>query len=431
VFQPVLTFLKRLPRRTAERWAEFRGYTPTDRNLFYLCIEVIPAGFAIGMVGFNAPFVLKLGGGSTLISLMLSLPALMAILVSVPFGKFMERQTNRKPYIVGALVVTRATFVLIGFVPWVLPQPMQPYAIVGLVVLQAIPLALFNSGWLSLMADLCPPDRRSIFFSMRWLLISVSWGISSFFSGLWLEYAPFPINYQALNFAGFVAAQCSTYLASRPIYPTYTVEGNRQKDKGKQNNPREVVRGFREFAREHRPYVNLNIATLVTFIGVWGAAPLLTLYFVDTLKLNEGWLGVNGFLSQAGTALGAYLGSQVIRRTSSNWVLKRILVVFWLYPLLIVLLPNPSAIWVFSFLGIALDPVMNVTLLNALYDLIPEQRRSSWMSSHVALMNVGAMLAPLLTVVLANTLSVQVALVACAVVRLVGVGLFLGLALRK
>jgi MFS family permease len=329
---------------------------------------------------------------------------------------------------------------LIGFVPWLLPSEAQPYAIVALVVLQAIPLALFNAGWLSLMADLCPPDRRSTFFSMRWLLISVSWGISSFLSGLWLEFAPFPINYQVLNFVGFAAAQYSTYLASRPIYPTYRVdsvdrieriERRGQKAEDRKASPFDVVQGFRAFAIAHRPYVNLNIATLVTFIGVWGAAPLLTLYFVDTLKLNEGWLGVNGLLSQAGTALGAFLGGQIIRRTSSNWVLKRILVVFWLYPLLIVLIPNPSAIWAFGFLGIALDPVMNVTLLNALYDLIPEQRRSSWMSSHVALMNVGAMLAPLVMVAIANTLTVQLALIACAVVRLVGVGLFLGLALRR
>ena len=420
-----------MPRRTAERWAEFRGYTPTDRNLFYMCVEIIPAGIATGMIGFNAPFVLKLGGSSTLISLMLSLPALMAIIFSVPFGAFMERQTNRKPYIVGALALARALFVLMGLVPWVLPREAQPYAIVGLAVLQAIPVALFNAGWLSLMADACPPDRRSAFFSMRWLLIAFSWGISSFLSGLWLEYAPFPLNYQVLNFAGFVAAQYSTYLVSRPIYPTYKVENKRQKEAGEKFDVGATVQGFRAFAHSHKPFVNLNIATLITFIGVWGSAPLLTLYFVKTLKLSEGWLGMNGLLAQVGTAIGAFVGAQIIRRTSSTWVLKRILVVFWLYPLLIVLIPNPTAIWVLSFLGIALDPVMNVTLLNALYDLIPEQRRSSWMSSHMALMNVGAMLAPLITVQVANTLTVQLALVACAVVRLIGVGLFFGLALRR
>jgi len=35
--------------------AEFRGFTPTDRNLFFLCIEIIPIGFASGALSFNGP----------------------------------------------------------------------------------------------------------------------------------------------------------------------------------------------------------------------------------------------------------------------------------------------------------------------------------------------------------------------------------------
>lgn len=414
--------------RIAERWNEFRGYTPTDRNIFYLCVEILPAGIASGMVSFNGPFVLKLGGEDTLIGLMASLPALASIIFAIVFGQLMERQRNRKPLMMGGLVAARGVFLLIGIVPWVLPKSLQPGAIVGLAVLQAIPLALFNAGWLSLLADLCPPDRRSSFFSMRWFLLAVTVGVSAFLSGLWLEAVPFPLNYQTLNIAACLIAQYSTYLVSRPIYPEYNVRAQSAKptktETATSKRPAFDWRSLRNFTQANRGFVNVNLTILITFLGVWGAGPLLTLYFVNTLKLSEGWLGVNGFLSQAGVAAGALIGSALLRRVTSMWLLRRIMLVFWLYPLIIVLVPIPQVIWAVSFLCLTLDPVLNVTLLNVLYDFIPEQRRSSWMSSHVALMNVGAMIAPLLTVELANSLTVQTALLICAAVRVIGIILF-------
>ena len=419
------TLLRRIRRRTTDRWNEFRGYTPTDRNLFYMCVEILPAGIAGGMVSFNAPFVLKLGGADALIGLMLSLPALVSIVFSILFGQFMERKTNRKPYMIDALTAARVMFLLMGVVPWVLPRDLQPIGIVTLAVVQAIPMALFNAGWLSLLADMCPPDRRSAFFSMRWFLLAITVGTSAFLSGLWLEAVPFPLNYQTLNILACLISQYSTYLVSRPIYPEYKVQPRPAKTKSEA--PKRLPfdwRSFRNFTQTNRGFVNINLSVLVTFLGVWGATPLITLYFVNTLKLTEGWLGVNSFLSQAGVAIGALAGSAILRRVSNNWLLKRVLVVFWLYPLIIVLVPIPAVIWAVSFLCIALDPILNVTLLNVLYDLIPEQRRSSWMSSHVALMNVGAMIAPLLTVEIANSLTVQTALIACAVIRIIGIVMF-------
>ena len=419
--------LRRIARRATDRWNDFRGYTPTDRNLFYLCIEILPAGIAGGMVSFNAPFVLKLGGADTLIGLMLSLPALASIVFSILFGQFMERKTNRKPYMIGGLAVARMIFLVIGIVPWIVPLELQPGTIVALAVLQAIPVALFNAGWLSLLADICPPDRRSSFFSMRWFLLAVTVGTSAFLSGLWLEAVPFPFNYQSLNILACLICQYSTYLVSLPIYPEYKVQIRPAKTEAAAATPRRLSfdwRSLRNFTQSNRGFVNINLSVLITFLGVWGAAPLLTLFFVNTLNLSEGWLGTNSFLSQAGVAVGALAGSAILRRVNNNWLLKRVLLVFWLYPLIIVLVPIPWVIWVVSFICLALDPILNVTLLNALYDLIPEQRRSSWMSSHVALMNVGAMVAPLLTVEIANSLSVQTALIACAAIRLIGIAMF-------
>lgn len=408
-------------RRIAERWAEFRGFNPTDRTLFYLCVEIFPAGIAMGMVAFNPPFVLRLGGNDSLVGWMTSLPALMAILFSMPAARFMERRTNRRPAMIGNISMARVMFLLIALVPWLLPSAWQPYAIVGLVSIQAIFVSFFNAGWLSLLADVCPPDRRSTFFSMRWLLLAVTWGISSFLSGLWLDWVPFPLNYQMLNFVGFLFSEYSSYIISCATFPVYPIRQPAQTAK-----PRLHIdwQGFTHFAKSNLSYVNVNIAVLITFLGVWGAAPLLTLYFVNTLHVRDSWLGINSLMGQLGTMTGALLANRFIKLKSNDWVMRRALLLFWVYPLIIVLVPVPEIILAFSFILLTLDPIMNVTLLSKLYELIPAERRSAWMSAHVTLMNIGAMIAPLITVGIANLISVNVALIVCAIVRLMGISLF-------
>lgn len=416
--------LSSIGRRLTDRWTEFRGFTPVDRNLFYLCIEIVPAGIAAGMIAFNGPFVLRLGGSDSLIGWMTSLPALMAILFSLPAAGFMERRTNRKPAIIANIGLARIAFLMIAAVPIVLPSAWQPYAIVGIVTLQAIFVSFFNAGWLSLMADMCPPDRRSTFFSTRWLLLAISVGVSSFLSGLWLDIAPFPLNYQTLNVLGFLGAQYSTWIISRANFPTYTVRAKTTSAANEPRKPRFSLAQFSNFARGNIGFVNLNLAVLVTFLGVWGAAPLLTLFFVNTLHVRDSWLGINTLVGQAGTMIGAIMANRILRHKSSTWLLRRVLLLFWAYPLLMVLVPIPEVIWGFSFIFILLDPMLNVSLLNVLYELIPEDRRSSWMSGHVVLMNIGAMISPLVIVEVANALTVQSALVLCAIIRLVGISMF-------
>jgi MFS family permease len=427
VLSQLTTILRRLPRRLGERWHELRGYTDTEKNLFYLIAEIIPAGIANGMVAFNGPFVLRLGGSNTLLSLMVALPALMVILFTIPSGRFMERQANRKPYIIGSIAVARSVFLLIALVPWLVPQSWQAWAVVALTIAQAIALAFFNSGWLALLGDLCPPDRRSTFFSMRWLWLAISLGLASWLSGLWLDWAPFPLNYQVLNFLGFLAAQYSTYLIARPRYPQYPVQPRTTNRAAFAINTQQI----KTWLRENRGFAKLNLATLVLLMGVWGAGPLLTLYFVNTLRLPESWLGTNSLLTQLGIMVGALLGARIIKSYGYRRVLLSILPLYWPYALALVLFPHPQAIWGFSFLLVGLDPLFYTTITDALYDHIPAAKRSSFWSAHLTLMNIGAMLTPLLAVQLANSTSLQIALITCAAVRLVGVVLFFVLGIKK
>ena len=190
----VFIAIRRLPDRLAWKWRDFRGYTPTDRNLYFLVIEILWIGLASGALGFNSAFVLKLGASNELVGAMSSLPALVVILLSIPAARFIEKRKKRKPWIVGSLGVSRMTYLFIACVPWVVPSDQQAVAIVALIVLQQVPLSLFSPAFWALVGDVCPSDRRSTLFSNRTMLLAGSIAVSAFVSGLFLDRAVFPLT---------------------------------------------------------------------------------------------------------------------------------------------------------------------------------------------------------------------------------------------
>jgi len=430
----VLQSLRRISNRVTGRWSEFRGYTPTDRNLFYLCVEIIPVGFASGALAFNGPFVLKLGASNALIGAMASLPALMVILFTLPAARFMDRTTNRKPWLTGSLGLSRLIYLLIALVPWLLPPDIRAPAVVGLIVLQAIPLALFNTAFWILIADACPPDRRSSLFTTRTTLLSATVGVSAFLSGIFLDRVPFPLNYQILNLVGFVLVQYSTYLVNRitpPVTFSLPINSSHQAASdgvvtapAKPAKPRLSVAGVRSFIRENRPFVNFNVSTLICWFGAWGAGPLYTIFLVRMLNFSNSWIGTNSTLAQIAVVVSAPLWNRLIKRKGNMWTVLRTVILTGFYPILIVVAPLAAPILLIGFMNTLNDTGIGIAHTGIFLDVIPPHKRSSFIAAHTTLMNVGAMLGPMLAAPLADVIGVPAVLVVCGVIRFIGGAMF-------
>ncbi|MCL5997087.1 MAG: MFS transporter [Chloroflexi bacterium] len=416
--------------RIQGRWTEFRGYTPTDRNLFYLCAEIIPIGFASGALSFNGVFVLKLGASNALIGAMSSLPALMVILFTLPAARLMSNVRDHKPWMTITLGVSRIIYLLIAIVPWVLPAEISAVAIVTLIVVQAIPLALFNTVFMTMIGDVCPPDRRSSLFAIRTTLLSACVAVSAFLSGLFLDRVAFPLNYQILNLIGFALAQYSTYLVNHINYHPAEHPAEKQKatNPAPENAPKPRVSfrwaSLRTALHEYRPFVNFSIASFVCWFGAWGAGPLYTIYLVRMLNLSNSWLGANSTLAQIAVVVSAPLWHRIIKRKGDLWVVMRTVLLTGLYPWLIVLLPWPAPLLVIGFANTLNDTAIGIAHTSVYLDIIPAAKRSTFIATYTTLMNVGAMLAPLIATPFADIISVPIVLIICGAIRLLGATLF-------
>jgi MFS family permease len=151
---------------------------------------------------------------------------------------------------------------------------------------------------------------------------------------------------------------------------------------------------------------------------------LYTIYLVRMLNLSNSWLGANSTLAQIATVISAPLWSRLIKRKGNMWVVLRTVVLTGLYPWLIVLLPWPLPLLMVGFGNTLNDTGLGIAHTSIFLEVIPPQRRSSFIAAYTTLMNVGAMMGPLIAAPLADIIGVPVVLVICGAIRLVGGMLF-------
>ena len=327
--------------------------------------------------------------------------------------------------------MSRVIYLLIALVPWLLPEAIRAPAVVGLIVLQAIPLALFNTAFWILLADVCPPDRRSSLFTMRTTLLSATVGVSAFLSGIFLDQVPFPLNYQILNLVGFVLVQYSTYLVNCITPPTRQEPEHKQVSESpekewtaKAPRPKLTFASVRRFVQENRPFVYFNLDTLICWIGAWSAGPLYTIYLVRMLDFSNSWIGANSTLAQIAVVVSAPLWNKLIRRKGNMWTVLRTVVLTGLYPILIVLMPWALPILLIGFANTLNDTGIGIAHTGVFLDVIPPKKRSSFIATHTTVMNVGAMIGPMISAPLSGVLGVPVVLVLCGAIRIIGGAMF-------
>lgn len=387
--------------------------TIVERNMRYLVIEIFWAGIHTACLSFNAAFLIRLGGSNFQVSLLPAAAALMVALTTMPFAALMERVRRRRGLIVGSILAARLMYGLPILIPW-LPGG-RPETMVAIVVALSVAASLFSAGWLPLLGEIVPIERRARLFGMRNLVLGATVSVAALVLGRWLEWAPFPLNYQVLYGLSLASSLISTVYIARLVIP------ERASDASVAAEPAAAPGGPRGLPR---PFANIMINTLIFSVPVWMAVPLQPIYFVRELGAGEGWLGLWSGLVSGGAIAGNLLWQRVIDRRGAGWVLVRAALLSTPYFLLIGMFPNLTLILLVSLLSGMVTPGIDVSHINVLYGVCPPSRRTTYMGMYVALMNSGAFLAPLLVGPLVGWTSARAAILLLCVVRLIGAGLF-------
>jgi MFS family permease len=392
----------------------------TESNARNLCLEIFWAGFLTAAASFNAPFALRLGATNDQIGLLSSIPALLAIVVTIPAGRFFSQRSRRMPWVTGALFVYRLGYLLVALIPW-LPVAQRGTVLIWVLILFMVPAHFFGVGWSSMMADVVPEINRARVFALRNILVAVVVTASTFAAGRWLERIAFPINYQVLYIAGFGTSMVSVYYILQVRVPDSVVVAREERQR---STPRQLVQSAREAFRSQPDFVRLVINTFAHGLGLWMIGPVYVLYYVRGLGATEGWIGLNGTLASLTPIIGFYLWQRAVRRWGENRVLRRTIIFVGLYPVLVGLSPGLTPILFWTALNGLLTPGVTLSHFPMLLKICPAAQRPMYLGLYTTLMNLGAFVMPMLGVSLANRFGFQPVLIAGGLMCLAGSSLF-------
>ncbi|MBN1814397.1 MAG: MFS transporter [Anaerolineae bacterium] len=391
--------------------------TTDDRNAWNLCVEIFWASILGVAAAFNAAFAVRLGAQTAHVGLLSSLPALLAVLISIPAGRFLERRARRQVWVLGSLFLHRLGFLLVILVPWLPGVVNKGAALVALLVAIGAPAHFFSVGFNAMLADVIPERRRAAVFATRNIINTGILSVGMLLAGQWLDRVTFPINYQVMYGVGFLASILSSFYLIRIQVPDASVM---ERKTGTARSLKIRWRALHEIARAEPGFVRIVVNTLFYSLGAWAATPLYILYFVRELGAGEAWIGLHGMVANVAAIAGYALWRRLIELWGESRSLRLTVMGAGLYPLLIGLVPHLTPILFVAGLNGLIVPGVNLSHFTTLLKVCPEDRRPSFIGFYTTVMNVGAFVAPLAGVALADCFGLAPTLVGCGLFWLLG-----------
>jgi hypothetical protein len=393
-----------------------------DRNAFNLVVEVFFAAILGAAATFNAAFALRLGATNQDIGLLTSLPSLLAVLISIPVGRFLQTRAHRKPWIVYSLLAHRAGFLLVALVPFLKLLGVNVNSgtlVVVVLILISTPVHFFNVGWIPMLADVVPVERRAAVFAGRNIIANATTSVCVFLFGQWLNQAEFPGNYQIMYVFGFAASLLSQYFILKVNIPE-KIPTVMPAAKFVGNPIRVQIESIRKAMRDEPNFQRITTNTLMHGVGLWLASPLYILYYVRQLDASDAWLGLQGTVLTTMTILGWLFWRWVIVRVGEPRILKLMIVTIGLVPILVGLLPNLTLILFVVGLNGLLGPAVNLSHFNILLKVMPEDQRPVYTGMYSTIVNLGAFACPLIGVLVAEWVGIAPALIAFGALSILG-----------
>jgi MFS family permease len=393
-----------------------RPANAAEANIRYLYAEIFFAAVLGAIIStYNSLLAVRLGAPNWLIGVLAAAPALIAVVLSVPSARFLERKKNRVAWLFNSLAFMRLGYLVVAVVPFFVQGQTAAFLIVGWIVLLSIPTAMFSNGFNAVLAELIPPERRAFVFSRRAIINSLTVTVTLPITGVWLNAVPFPINYQIVYVVGVIFVMGSQYYLGRLVMPQATAPA--------QATPRQTgpapVRGPLT-----PPITKMVFNSLVYQLGLQISSPLFVIYYANTLHVSDGLISLNNAAGTFGVVFGLLIWELVLHNRSYGWVLRTASLGTWLFPFVVAFSTTFPLIIFANFIVNLLHPGVDLSSINVLFNLSAPEKRNMVMSYYTMGVSVSMFVGPLSAIPLAGLISIPGVMLVSAALRLTGGLLF-------
>ncbi len=363
----------------------------TEANIRRLVAEITWYGILIGTtMNLIQVYVVRLGASSLLLGAVTYGAALVSILWQLPAGRLMAASGQRLRWVVNSLLTHRLLYLAIALLPFFITRGRAEITVL-LVILQAFPLAVANTSFLAMMADMLPPRRTTQIVGWRMAGLGITSTLSTLAAGRILQWLPFPLNYQVIFLIGFAASLVSVWY----------VKQLQVVDPPPRRSEKPLLGDVGRMLQRPGYAVFLLVACL-SHVVIGMISPLLPLYWVRLLAATDGQISILVTAASAAGVVGALSMQRVVGRIGRVWALALAPAGYALYPLLTSL--SPSIWWLIPWAMMAgfFISALYTTLFSNMVALTPDHERTEYVSLYNLALFGGMFIGPIISGFLAD-----------------------------
>lgn len=378
-----------------------------NRNVRNLYRQTIWQGVIIAVITTFLPiFVVRVGASTFEVGLVTSLPALVAILLSIPAASFVANRRHLVRLVVLTLLGVWACSIAITFTPSVLTGGAEAYVPAAIIVVSALSAAFAaasNPAWVAVLADVVSPRRRPVVNGQRWAMLSLVGAGTVLFAGWYLDAVSFPFGYQSLICGAAVAGLISLWYLDR----LEMTPGDHDAMPPLPQSPWAVFASVPEMFRKHPAFARYVGTMFVYRMGIALPAALFPIFWVQDLRSSDSLIGFRAMAAQATLVLSYTLWGRIAGRKGYRSVVVWCGLGTAIYPALTGAVPSPlwlipvAIVWGFFAGGI------DVSLFEGLIDVIPADKRVIFSAVNTTFANLTILIGPLLGIALAELIGMR------------------------
>lgn len=368
---------------------------------------------------FLPVFLVRLGASGTEVGLLTSLPALTAVLLAIPAGRWLQRRRNIVPWYSRLRLAAWCGYAAMALIALLLPPAAAVPAVLLVWAAASLPSTASLVAFPIVMDGAAGARGRFDLLGRRWAIAGASTTIGVVVAGQGLGLVPFPANFELL-LAGCTLAGVGSFLVSRRI----EIPDQAPAPGGPRVAVRDRLGGFARLVRGRASFLDYELRAFVFTAGMGLATPLLPLLYVNEIRAPNSWIGIIGAAQSVGGVGGYLLARRVSRQRGGPAVLLPSMVTAALVPAAMALLHDPPAVAALALVGGLAIAGTQLGLFNELMRRVPREHGVTFSSVDQTLQNLALVIAPSLGGVLAVTVGVRPGLAVAAAVALVGFAMF-------
>jgi len=414
--------------------------TPSEQRFYnrHLYGEVAWYGVLAGSsLGFVVIYITRLGASPAQLGWMNAGPALIALLITLPAGRWLSKQ-HIGGVMLKMLIVHRLIYAVWILLPFLLPPAAQINAFIFLTLAMNLLGTTITIGFNTLYAAAVPPEMRGHVAGIRNALLALTLVISSLVSGYLLDHLPFTQGYALVFAIGFVGAMMNTwhFVSLRSIRGDEGVDpalvrstmGDNQRGTGTRINASAGRPGIalRIFARGKvvlRPEIlrssfgGMIFALAFFHFAQFIPAPIFPLFWVEQLHLTDQEISWGTALFQACVFAGSFGIGWLSQRKGNMWMTVIGILGLSLYPLAVALSTGMNGYLIASFIGGLAWALVGGALGNYVLEMAPALDRPAYLAWYNLALSAGVLLGSIAGPMLAGTIGLREAIFVAFIAR--------------